>query len=270
MTRPDGMPEDPRPGPQRVSGPRGFGDLLYRPPQKEKPGTPATGKAPWSAGDVVRGTAVAVAAVIAVAAAVILFTLARCPDDGLSVAGGLWLLALQTGILAGAAWLFSIRKYGGGLAALGFRSPIRRRPYLFAAGAWTAAFTVAAAWSMLMVWAGPEWLKPPDSAGRLTEEFGTNLAGLLIVAVVWGPVGEEVFFRGFVLPGLIGRFGVPAAVVVSSGLFALFHLDPGMLVPTFLLGAALAWIYLKTGSIWPSIMAHGMQNALALWLAGAS
>ena len=91
-----------------------------------------------------------------------------------------------------------------------------------------------------------------------------------IGVVVWGPVGEELFFRGFVLPGLIGRLGVPAAVVVSSGLFAVFHVAPGTLAPTFLLGAALAWIYLKTGSIWPSIMAHSIQNALALWLAGAS
>jgi len=239
-------------------------------PQDPGPGGHSTGKAPWSAGDVVRATVVALAAIIAVVAATILFALARRPDEELRVPGGLWLLALQTGLLVGAAWLFSIRKYGGGLAALGFQTPIGRHPYLFAIGAWTAALMAAAAWSMLMVWIGPEWLKPPDSAGQLTERFGASLVGLLIVAVVWGPVGEELFFRGFVLPGLMRKFGVPVAVVISSGLFALFHVDPGMLVPTFLLGMALAWIYVKTGSIWPSIMAHSIQNALALWLAGAS
>jgi len=269
MTGPDPTPQDPGRRTQRNEGPRDSHTFPYPPSREKGPGTHATGTAPWSAGDVARGTALAIAAIVAVVAAVVLFTLVRRSDEELSVPGGLWLLALQTGILAGAAWLFSARKYGGGLAALGLRSPVGRHPYLLAAGAWTAAFAVAAAWSLLVVWIGPEWLKPPDSAGQLTEQFGADLIGLLIVVVVWGPVGEELFFRGFVLPGLVRRFGVPAAVVVSSALFALFHVAPGMLVPTFLLGAALGWIYLKTGSIWPSIMVHGIQNALALYLAGA-
>ena len=263
MTSP-GMtpPEDLRPGRPEV--------FPERMPGERRPVTHASGEASWSAGDVARGIAVAIAAIIAVAAAVLLFTSLHRPDEELRLPGGLWLLALQTGLLALAAWLFSVRKYGGGHAALGFRSPVGRHPYLLAAAVWTAAFIAAAAWSALMVWTGPDWLRPPDSAGQLTEEFGANLVGLVVVVVVWGPVCEELFFRGFVLPGLVKRFGVPAAVVVSSGLFAAFHVDLGMLVPTFLLGAALAWIYLRTGSIWPGIMAHGIQNALALWLAGAS
>ena len=270
MTGPDPAPQDPERRMQRDEGPRNSGTFPYRPSRQEGPRTHAAGTALWSAGDVARATALALAAIAAVVAAVVLFTLMSRPDEDLSVPGGLWLLALQTGILAGAAWLFSVRKYGGGLAALGIRSPLGRHPYLLAAGAWTAALAVAAAWSLLVVRVGPEWLKPPDSAGLLTEQFGADLIGLLIVVVVWGPVGEELFFRGFVLPGLVRRFGVPAAVVVSSALFALFHVAPGMLVPTFLLGAALAWIYLKTGSIWPSIMVHSIQNALALYLAGAA
>ncbi|MBM3956803.1 MAG: CPBP family intramembrane metalloprotease, partial [Gemmatimonadetes bacterium] len=145
-----------------------------------------------------------------------------------------------------------------------------RYPYLLAAGAWIGALTLAAAWSLLVAWTGPEWLHLPDSAGRLTAQFGRNTAGLLIVVVVWGPLGEEVFFRGFLLPGIAGRLGAPAAVVISSALFAGFHVDPGAFAPTLLLGAALAWIYLRTGSIWPGVVAHGAQNALALWLAGAS
>ena len=262
MTAPD--PYRPDPGNERPEY------LPHRVPQNERPDDRVTGEARWSAGDVARATAVALATIIAIAAGAVLIASLRRPDEDVALPGGLWLLAIQTGVLAGAAWLFSIRKYGGGIAALGFRRAAGRRPYLFAAGVWIAALAAAAAWSALMMWVGPEWLKPPDSAGGLTEEFGANLGGLIVVAVVWGPVGEELFFRGFVLPGLIRRLGVPAAVVVSSGLFAVFHVDPGTLVPTFLLGAALAWIYLKTGSIWPSIMAHGIQNALALWLAGAS
>ncbi len=246
--------------------------LPHRVPRKEKerPDARVAGETRWSVGDVARATLVTLATIIAIAAAAVLIASLRRPDEDVALPGGLWLLAIQTGVMAGAAWFFSIRKHGGGIAALGFRSPAGRHPSLFATGVWIAAFMAAAAWSALMMWLGPEWLKLPDSAGRLTEEFGANLGGLILVVVVWGPAGEELFFRGFVLPGLIRRLGVPGAIVVSSGLFAVFHVDPGTLVPTFLLGAALAWIYLKTGSIWPSIMAHSIQNALALWLASAS
>jgi membrane protease YdiL (CAAX protease family) len=225
---------------------------------------------PWSTGDVVRGVALAIAAIAFLAVGVLLYGVLRTPDEGLEVPDQLWLLVLQTGILVGSALLYSVRKYPGGLPILGFRRAVGGQPYMYAVGAWGAALIVAAAWSALMHWTGPDWLKTPDSASQLSEQFGASVVGLALVAVVWGPVGEEVFFRGFVLPGLVKRFGAPVGVVLSSGLFALFHIDVGMLVPTFLLGAAFAWIYLRTGSLWPAILAHGAQNALALWLVGVT
>ena len=36
------------------------------------------------------------------------------------------------------------------------------------------------------------------------------------------------------------------------------------MVPIFITGFLLAWLYRQTGSIWPSIMDHGGQNALAV------
>jgi len=271
MTDPDGSPRhraDSIPGDDLIGSLSTPGGRI--PVQHRDHIGPPLPLVPWSAGDVGRATAVAIAATAALVVGVFLYEMLRHPDEELQVPGQLWLLVLQTGILAGAALLFSVRKHGGGLALLGFRGAMGRHPYLFAVGAWGAALIVAWAWAVLAGWVGPEWLQPPDSAGELTEQFGASLVGLALVAVVWGPLGEELFFRGFVLPGLAKRFGVPAGIVLSSGLFALFHVDPGMLVPTFLLGAALAWIYVRTGSIWPSIVVHGAQNALALWLAGAT
>ena len=84
---------------------------------------------------------------------------------------------------------------------------------------------------------------------------------------VVGPVAEEIFFRGFVLTGLLKRFGVRRALLLSSLLFGLFHIDPGAIVPTFALGLVLGWVYLKTGSIWPSIFAHALHNTLAVLIA---
>ncbi|MEK7814621.1 MAG: CPBP family intramembrane glutamic endopeptidase, partial [Chloroflexota bacterium] len=49
--------------------------------------------------------------------------------------------------------------------------------------------------------------------------------------------------------------------------FSIFHLSqgsPGVLVPIFITGLLLAWLYYRTGSLWASIVAHGSQNAVAL------
>ena len=78
-----------------------------------------------------------------------------------------------------------------------------------------------------------------------------------IVLVV--PVLEELVFRYL----LVGATFVehPVATVVSSGLiFGLMHHDNA--VPKAILGAALAWLYLASGSIWAPIAVHAAWNAV--------
>lgn len=85
-----------------------------------------------------------------------------------------------------------------------------------------------------------------------------------VAIVIVAPLAEELFFRGFVFSGLIRPFGVAGALVASGLLFAMFHVQDGssaLLVPPFaLIGAGFAWIYYKTGSLWPSIATHFLFN----------
>ena len=53
-------------------------------------------------------------------------------------------------------------------------------------------------------------------------------------------------------------------MVASALVFAALHLEPGAMIPIFLTGLALGWLYVKTGSLWPCIAAHAGQNTLAL------
>lgn len=94
----------------------------------------------------------------------------------------------------------------------------------------------------------------PGPAALLTYEA---LAG-------WTAFTEELFFRGFVFVGLIPRWGIGRATVFSSLIFSLFHLYPGVLLPIFFTGLLLAGLYRLTGSLWPPILAHAGQNAVAL------
>ena len=92
---------------------------------------------------------------------------------------------------------------------------------------------------------------------------------LVLVVVSLGPLVEELLFRGVLLSALWQRWQAGWAVVLSSLTFALVHL-PGMqwqwfaLPDLLLLALALAWLRLRSGSIWPGVLAHGVNNLLAV------
>ncbi len=88
-----------------------------------------------------------------------------------------------------------------------------------------------------------------------------------IVAAFVAPFVEEVFFRGFLFQGLRQRYGWINAMLVSSAIFAIGHLDLVVLIPTFILGCVLAYVYHRSNSVWPGIILHFLVNASSSSLA---
>ncbi len=92
---------------------------------------------------------------------------------------------------------------------------------------------------------------------------------LVLMVGGFGPLVEELLFRGVLLSALLQRWRVGWAIAVSSLLFALAHL-PGLqyqwyaLPDLLLLAVGLAWLRLRSGSIWPSVLAHSTNNLLAV------
>jgi membrane protease YdiL (CAAX protease family) len=87
-----------------------------------------------------------------------------------------------------------------------------------------------------------------------------------IALVIIAPVTEEAIFRGFMLPPLAKRFGVGMAIFVTSVLFGLIHMQPNVIIMTFVLGLMLGWLAYKTRSIWPAILFHSLKNLVAFIL----
>lgn len=170
--------------------------------------------------------------------------------------------AIAAGIPFGVTWLYVSRKHRRSLRVLGFFAPESPTAYLFAFGAWFAALIGVGIWGMLVT--DIETITPPDNATPVLEIAGGSLIVAWLLVGLWGPFVEEVFFRGFLLGGLRTRFGAWPALLISSGIFALFHILPGLYVPTFLLGLAFGWVYLKTRSIWPAIFGHTLHNTLVI------
>ncbi len=80
------------------------------------------------------------------------------------------------------------------------------------------------------------------------------------------PFAEEVLFRGFVMQGLTERLQVPAAAAVASALYALTHVGggPGLVIPAFGAGLLLAWVFWRSGSLWPAILGNVVFTAVTL------
>ncbi len=80
------------------------------------------------------------------------------------------------------------------------------------------------------------------------------------------PITEELFFRGFVFAGLRSRWSLWPAAIVSGLVFGLVHAPTGItaVIPLAVLGIALCWLYDRTGSLWPPVIAHVINNSLAL------
>ncbi|HEV2582758.1 MAG TPA: type II CAAX endopeptidase family protein, partial [Ktedonobacteraceae bacterium] len=76
----------------------------------------------------------------------------------------------------------------------------------------------------------------------------------LIVAVFVAPFCEEVFFRGFVFPGLRNKMPVALAIITSALLFAIAHVDPASFAVLLAIGLMLGVMRWRTNSIWPGIL----------------
>ncbi|MDA1279121.1 MAG: type II CAAX endopeptidase family protein [Chloroflexi bacterium] len=214
---------------------------------------------------------VALTLLLGVGVVVIGYMLASDAGDGTAEVIGVPVSIIAASAMSGSFAVtgiaFSTIRYREPLGSLGFVRTVGLKPYFFAAGIWLIGLSVLVVWVQMLMWLEVDLLLPPETARGAIEQAGGNIVITVLLVGVAGPIAEEIFFRGFVLTGLLKRFGVRRSLLLSSLIFGLFHLDSGAIVPTFALGLALGWVYLKTGSIWPAMFAHGLHNTVAVLIA---
>jgi len=86
---------------------------------------------------------------------------------------------------------------------------------------------------------------------------------LFFVAVLPG-ICEEIAFRGVLLHGLRRKFHPAVLAVVVGMIFGLFHMALFRIFPVAFLGIILASLTLLTGSIFPAMLWHALNNALGI------
>ena len=116
------------------------------------------------------------------------------------------------------------------------------------------------------------WMQQMEHQSEvLTDKFlsvssYSGLALNLLVMAAIPALGEELFFRGILQTVLGEKFNRHLAVWITAFIFSAIHLQFYGFLPRFLLGAALGYLFLFSGSIWASIVAHFINNALAVVL----
>jgi membrane protease YdiL (CAAX protease family) len=105
----------------------------------------------------------------------------------------------------------------------------------------------------------------------LPKELGAGNGTLALVAVgvlvtVIAPMAEEFFFRGYFFTALRSWKGVWPAAVITGVVFGAIHAGSapvGYLVPLAVFGIVLCLIYWRTGSLYPCMSLHALNNSLA-------
>ena len=87
---------------------------------------------------------------------------------------------------------------------------------------------------------------------------------LILTVAVIGPICEEIIFRGVILERLLKKYNPNKAILFSSMIFSIIHLQPLQVISTFFIGLILGWIYLKTQSLWVCIGIHIINNFVAV------
>ncbi len=216
--------------------------------------TPATERSvPWSYREAWLGAIALIIWIVGVYA--VSYLIER---HAIAVDPGLFTAITEAGLLVPIWWLV-MRKYGVGWDALGL-CPFDAGTLGVGCGLMLMSLLFNAVWTAFLAFfdlrAQIDWV--PIFA-ELSSPWWLLLAGILVA-----PVVEELFFRGFLYAGLAQRYTWRRAAVITSALFALIHLQPFAIPPIFILGYIFAYLYRRSGSIWPAVVMHVSTNALGL------
>jgi len=104
----------------------------------------------------------------------------------------------------------------------------------------------------------------PDVTSGLRSVAGPWVFAEALLAVVFAPLCEETFFRGFLFGGLRRRWRLVPAALVSGAFFGFAHVEPIRFVGLATMGAILAVIFERRRTLTASIAAHATINVLAV------
>ncbi|MGC9318748.1 MAG: CPBP family intramembrane glutamic endopeptidase, partial [Armatimonadota bacterium] len=91
-----------------------------------------------------------------------------------------------------------------------------------------------------------------------------EIAIFFVLVCIMAPVFEELIFRGYVYGGLRRVLSSRHAIIIGGALFAAVHLNAEAFAVIGLIGVLLCYLYERTRSLLPGMIAHGVHNGMVL------
>lgn len=173
-------------------------------------------------------------------------------------------LAMTSVMLLAVSWFFGPRKHHVSITSWGIRQPLVSSMSAFTLP--VVILVVILTFNALYGWVTSElgWDILEPSNAFLDADYGPyslTIIGILVILI--GPFAEEVFFRGFFLPGIAQSWGPKAGIITSALLFSLAHGEIALMIPISVAGLLLGWLYVRTDSLVMSFIVHSLQNTVA-------
>ncbi|CAB4857962.1 unannotated protein [freshwater metagenome] len=132
---------------------------------------------------------------------------------------------------------------------------------------WVGFLILTALWTVLMEQA----FGITEQRQNILDDLGVRDGSTLLIATallvcVMAPLAEEFLFRGFVFTALRSWRGIWPAAVITGIVFGGVHVlsSPAVfIVPLAIFGFGLCLLYVRTGSLYPCIAVHALNNSVA-------
>jgi membrane protease YdiL (CAAX protease family) len=140
---------------------------------------------------------------------------------------------------------------------------LRRAPLKF-----TGQIAALGALAYFLFSVGYEAVVRPDNPQRVVQDLGADNGTLLlvvgaVVVIAVAPVCEELFFRGVLFRVLRQRLPFWPAAIIDGVVFGFVH-GSLVIVPVLaVLGIMFCYVYERTGSLFPTIALHSLNNTIA-------
>ena len=104
----------------------------------------------------------------------------------------------------------------------------------------------------------------PDYMEQDFADLAHNPIGILMLCII-APIAEEYLFRGLMMRKML-KWNISPwyAIIGSSIMFGLIHLNPAQIPGPIILGIVMAWMCYRTRSLIPGIIIHITNNTLCL------
>jgi membrane protease YdiL (CAAX protease family) len=115
-----------------------------------------------------------------------------------------------------------------------------------------------------------DWIEAREEVSQglilqfLQQSEPIDLVINLVMIAIIPAIGEELFFRGFLQRVFQSRYSAHVSIWLAAAIFSAIHLQFLGFVPRMLLGALFGYLVFWSGSVWPAIVAHAINNGTAV------